>query len=89
MKENKTVRKAGATNSSHRVGFLTIPSDLLYRQTQQILSLKYHQHSYRGPLRSSPTFAPQVFVFADASHQTPSLFPPTPALPESRNYTSS
>lgn len=57
------------------MGEITVPSDLLCRQTQQLLPPKKQMARIANTdsLKITLAFASQVFMFPDVSHLSPSL----------------
>lgn len=76
-------RKAGASRSSRSAEATAVQSDLLCRQTQQIPILNNPAATAASsePCRFHLDFAPEVFMFTDASRLSPSLLPSLPPMP--------
>lgn len=76
--EVETARNAGTTNSRHAAGAAKGDRDLICRLIQQSRLLKKQMASTDAPepLQISSAFTPQVFLFGDASHRSPSALHP-------------
>lgn len=87
----KTRKKSEATNSSHSARVIVVHSDLV-AQTQQISPPKKEPRvstAAADTLLISLVTGPQVFVFADTSHLSPSLLSSHPSPLETGNCTGS